>query len=709
MYDTSKTLQKEDIFNRILDQLRPKEELPNKYPDMSGNYFAICPFCKNTDYGRFVFNKREFECTFCGERGTFDELVQKLGVSDKSIVETIEIKGLTLEEYSKDKDIPIDFLKSLQISERKFNGESRLLIPYFDLTGNKIRVRYRLSMKGNSQFQWSKGTLSVPYGIWMLAGLMQSCSEKWGYPNTLIIVEGESDAQTLWHYGFPALGVPGAIIWRSEWVQYLQGYKVYVWHQPDKGGQAFVDRVAKDMPEINVISSPDDRKDISDCHINGDNVPELLKKLIDNAVPYSEILRQRRQEESKQLTIAAEPIFKSDILNMVAEYCAENAIVGEGILFKLVYIALTSRVLGRPISIVLKGPSSSGKSFTLDTVLKLFPQSAFYVLSSMSEKALIYMNEPLIHRFLIIYEAPGINSDFLAGILRSLLSEGCIRYVTVDSTDKGIESREIIKEGPTGFITTTIAGNLDPETETRMFSLNTRDDSDQTKRIMLKIGEHAQGIDRPKKSPESLVAFQSWVEKCGRHDVVIPFAMALADSIDPTALRLRRDFTAIINLIETVVIIYQHQREVDDSGRIIATIEDYKIVYELISDIIDEGIEKSISPTIRQTVEAVERLLPSKSDDDDDDDEFDGFGFTNKSKGPEKPSFVDIPTIADELGLDRSTTSRRVMKAIELEFLENTESRKGQRARIKLGRLMPADRSVLPTPEQLKNILDGLS
>ena len=56
---------------------------------------------------------------------------------------------------------------------------------------------------------------------------------------------------------------------------------------------------------------------------------------------------------------------------------------------------------------IVKGTSSSGKSFVLKNVLKLFPENAYYKLTSSSEKALVYSNESFEHRFLIYFEEEG--------------------------------------------------------------------------------------------------------------------------------------------------------------------------------------------------------------------------------------------------------------------------------------------------------------
>jgi hypothetical protein len=72
----------------------------------------------------------------------------------------------------------------------------------------------------------------------------------------------------------------------------------------------------------------------------------------------------------------------------------------------------------------------------------------------------------LQHRFLVLYEAAGLKSDFASYLIRSLLSEGRVRYSTVEKTPNGLEPRLIEREGPTGLIVTTTAVALHPENET---------------------------------------------------------------------------------------------------------------------------------------------------------------------------------------------------------------------------------------------------
>jgi hypothetical protein len=87
-----------------------------------------------------------------------------------------------------------------------------------------------------------------------------------------------------------------------------------------------------------------------------------------------------------------------NILERFAADLAQSGVAGEVRTAKLLYLAVTSRLLEKPVSIALKGPSSGGKSYLTEQVLRFFPKSAFYSLTAMSEKALAYSEEPLSHR-----------------------------------------------------------------------------------------------------------------------------------------------------------------------------------------------------------------------------------------------------------------------------------------------------------------------
>ena len=47
----------------------------------------------------------------------------------------------------------------------------------------------------------------------------------------------------------------------------------------------------------------------------------------------------------------------------------------------------------------------------------------------------------------------------------------------------------------------------------------------------------------------------------------------------------------------------------DERGRIVATLDDYTVVRDLVADLISEGVEVTVPPIVREAVEAVEKLI----------------------------------------------------------------------------------------------------
>jgi hypothetical protein len=260
--------------------------------------------------------------------------------------------------------------------------------------------------------------------------------------------------------------------------------------------------------------------------------------------------------------------------------------------------------------VVVKGPGSGGKSFSVETVLRFFPPEAVYCVTAISDRALAYTEAELKHRFLVIFEAAGMMGEFASYLIRSLLSEGRLVYEVVESLPSALAPRRIEKEGPTGLIVTTTAVRLHPENETRLLSLHVTDTRVQTRAVMRALANPTP----PTFDSAPWIALQQWIAR-SEHRVVIPFAMALAERIPPVALRLRREFAQVLNLIRAHAILHQAARKRDVAGRIVATLDDYEVVRELLADIISEGVEATVSPAIRETVETIRRILASGSDE----------------------------------------------------------------------------------------------
>ena len=267
---------------------------------------------------------------------------------------------------------------------------------------------------------------------------------------------------------------------------------------------------------------------------------------------------------------AGDLISDPDVLSRFDNAVQDCGLIGEVSNAKIIFLALTSRLFDlpdRPVSVAVKGVSSGGKSYTVETVLKFFPQEAYFARTGMSEHALPYSDENFKNRFIVIYEAVGMHSEKGSYFLRSLLSENQISYETVEKDENGaLCARVMTKEGPTGLIVTTTQ-NLHAENETRILSLGVIDSPEQTKAVMASLGDRAaNGTAAAAAGLEQWQAFQAWLA-AGERRVVIPYARAIADLIPPLAVRLRRDFTTLISLIKAHALLHRSNRPVDTNCR----------------------------------------------------------------------------------------------------------------------------------------------
>jgi hypothetical protein len=362
-----------------------------------------------------------------------------------------------------------------------------------------------------------------------------------------------------------------------------------------------------------------------------------------------------------------------DILARFGADVESAGLVGETNNAKILFLTLTSRLFERPVSVAIKGVSAGGKSFTVEQVLKFFPSAAYFVRTGMSEKAIIYSDESYRYRFIVIFEAVGMNSEIMSYLIRTLLSEGRVVYEVVEKTKLGLRPRRIEKEGPTGLITTTTAPKLHPENETRLLSLGVIDTPDQTRAVMQALAADAKA-DIVNYAP--WLALQAWLA-AGEHQVVVPFAGTLAELIPPVAVRLRRDFKLLLTLIRAHALLHRETRARDPQNRIVATVADYGAVRALVEKLFSEGIEATVPPTVRETVAAVAACV--------------GEGVGE----------VSLTALAQKMKLDKNSAHHRVRKAIERGYLVNREEKRGMPARIAIADPLPDEIEILPTIQVL--------
>jgi hypothetical protein len=85
------------------------------------------------------------------------------------------------------------------------------------------------------------------------------------------------------------------------------------------------------------------------------------------------------KERLKELERAAGDLIREpDILERFGKAVQAAGLVGETNNAKILYLAQTTRLFERPVSVAIKGMSAGGKSFTVESVLRFFPPEAYF-------------------------------------------------------------------------------------------------------------------------------------------------------------------------------------------------------------------------------------------------------------------------------------------------------------------------------------------
>jgi len=371
---------------------------------------------------------------------------------------------------------------------------------------------------------------------------------------------------------------------------------------------------------------------------------------------------------------SAKPLLSSkSVLSLLRTELNRLGMVGDLSVPLVIYLAITTRLLNKPVSMVVKGPSGMGKSFAVDTVVRFFSSTAICRSSTLTPKALSYLGD-LQHRTLVVEEEDGIDDPFLRSQLRTLLTEGELRHRTVS----GGQAKERVVLGPTNLVTTTTKPQLHHETETRVLSLHV-DDSPKVKRAIMKARSKAE-------LGESLEIPQSWIDlqkylALKRKEVVVPFEAALADLMPDGVMP--RDFQRLTKLIAAHALLHVRHRETTTLGHVIAVPYDYDVVRQLILPHFEEAVEAAVPQRIKEVVAAVTELRKSH------------------------PT-VTLTQLGAKMGLHRSNASRRLQDAFAEGYVLNVETNAAKPARLITGQPLPASGGGLPTVDALREKIAAL-
>jgi hypothetical protein len=292
----------------------------------------------------------------------------------------------------------------------------------------------------------------------------------------------------------------------------------------------------------------------------------------------------------------------------------------------LLYLVMTSRLTDSPLHAIAISRSGAGKSHLAEITAELCPPEDLQSVSDLSAQALYYFGkDDLRHAFIVIGEKAG--SDGADYPLRELISRKSItKAIPMKDPSTGqIRTESITVDGPIALVETTTSANVNPENLNRCFVLSIDESEEQTKAIheWQRKGFTLEGLSA-KRARQKIIEKHVYAQRLLRKvTVVTPYAKLL--TFPSGTLRSRRDNEKLLRLISGVCFLHQHQREVktlrlsrtEQIEYIEATVDDYRIAYELLVDGVLENTLDDLPRPARQLFDVIHAYLEKRSKTED--------------------------------------------------------------------------------------------
>lgn len=336
--------------------------------------------------------------------------------------------------------------------------------------------------------------------------------------------------------------------------------------------------------------------------------PDLIKKDLGKVLLKLEEVQEKRiramlEPEDKEVELSEEEraealsLLKSpDLLERITSDFEECGFVGESTNRLVGYLAATSRLLEKPLAILVQSASAAGKTTLMEAVLSMMPKERTLKYSAMTNQSLYYLGQGNVkHKILAIAEEEGASRASYA--LKLLQSEGELMIASTgrESTSGRATTEEYKVQGPVMLFLTTTAIDIDEELKNRCIVLTVDEGREQTAAIH-RLQREARTLEGRKRKMNRALLQQlhgNAQRLLKSYPILNPFAPKLTFRNDQT--RTRRDHEKYLSLIDAVTLLHQYQRktiEVDGVEHLEVSIDDVKIANRLAHELLGHSLDE---------------------------------------------------------------------------------------------------------------------
>jgi energy-coupling factor transporter ATP-binding protein EcfA2 len=247
---------------------------------------------------------------------------------------------------------------------------------------------------------------------------------------------------------------------------------------------------------------------------------------------------------------ARELLNSRSFLAEVGQVITDLGVVGEDSTKRLIYLAGLTACLPVPVSVLVKGPSSSGKSNLLKAVASLFPPERLIRRDSLSPKAIAHGEGSLEGKIFVLTEFRGGRAG--AYLFRLQQSEAVTAHEFTVLEGRSRKTEVAGRLGSPVVLTTTTDNKVFMDDETRFLSVWSDTTAAQTAAIV-----RATAIATVERVPKDVTVWQEATRQLMDNppDVKLPdWILWIANNLPHSKIRVRRDWPKFLSLLKAVAL-----------------------------------------------------------------------------------------------------------------------------------------------------------
>lgn len=261
----------------------------------------------------------------------------------------------------------------------------------------------------------------------------------------------------------------------------------------------------------------------------------------------------------KEKAAAIENLKHGNLLAQTIDDLAASGIQGEAENALLLLLAMTSRKMPDPISVVCLARSGTGKSYLMERVALCLPDEDKKEHTQFTSNAFYYYKKEEIRNKVFLIEDLEGAMDVLFPIRELQSKKRISKTITQKGRDGKLQTTTLIVEGPVCIIACTTKESIYEDNANRSILIYLNDSMAQDEKIMDYQKRHRAGlvdIYRERQVQEKLQQMQKALEPVR---VINPFAPLI--DLPENFPKKRRALPILLNVIEAITFYYQYQRE----------------------------------------------------------------------------------------------------------------------------------------------------